>query len=435
MAALNGGVLAGSAFLSPFALLAIVAGTSLLFLTVFSELGFVITTTLISHINDDLGISFELIRTAKWITVAFALVVTAWQFALREQWTKTRVGMIEKYFAVFILWGIVCLFFADRPLASLVEFGRLIGLYIIYLITKVTVRKKSHVIIVLALFTLIAFSSSLYSIASLMNGRYFRVRGFMNNPGAYAQFLTFVLPFVVAGAVLTRYKLLRYSLVVVTVIGILAVFLAWSRGSIIAAAIQITVILIAERRYRALCIAGAVAVALTAALFMVPTVNDIFYKVGRLQAGTTHRTTLWKSGIEAISDSPVFGKGFEIQVADVLHRVYWNDLSSALLYKDVSGRFHAHNHYIQATIATGVPGLVIFLAFLYYLIRNGIRDFVEERGRRRQIFFSAMLSVHVSFIFLSFFTTAPLFGSGTYANYFWISLGMVHAIKANSIEF
>ena len=197
--------------------------------------------------------------------------------------------------------------------------------------------------------------------------------------------------------------------------------------------IQLVVFLIAERKFRALVATGAIALGLVVALFAASPLYDMFYKVGRLQAGTTHRTLLWETGIASIAESPVLGQGFEVKVADVTDRVFWTPVGCVPL-SGLSGRYNAHNHFIQAAVATGIPGLLIFVGFLYYLIRHHIRDCRREDGKRRRILFSAMLSVSAGIVFVSFFSIATMFGSGSYANYFWVALGMLDAMKDYTIE-
>ncbi len=434
LAALNGGVLASSIFLGPIGSLALIGGIGFLCYVIVGELGFVAATVLISHVNDDLGLTFDTIRAIKWVVISLSLIVTIWQLSVRDERLGLRAGFIEKYFAIFILWGLVCLFFADSPRASVIEFVRSLALYFVYLITKATVRNRKHVIIILGLFALVAFSSSLYSVVSLLQGKYFRLRGFMDGANAYGELMAILLPFIVAAAVLAEKKLLRYVLVFVASLGTVALLASWSRAAIGAALIQLVVFLIAERKFRALVATGAIALGLVVALFAASPLYDMFYKVGRLQAGTTHRTLLWETGIASIAESPVLGQGFEVKVADVTDRVFWNDLSAAYLFRDSSGRYNAHNHFIQAAVATGIPGLLIFVGFLYYLIRHHIRDCRREDGKRRRILFSAMLSVSAGIVFVSFFSIATMFGSGSYANYFWVALGMLDAMKDYTIE-
>lgn len=433
LAVINSLVLGATVFLGPLGATVTFLGTVGLLFILYSEMSFVVLITSISHFSDDMGYDFDIMRAVKWLLLGAALLVTLWQFALRERWPSLKVGLMEKYMAVFLVWGLVCLCFADSPMASIAEFGRMIAMYVVYLVTKATIHDRRRVYVLLGLLTLIVYSSSLYSLYALSQGHYFRVRGFTNNPGAYAQILSFIIPFVVVAALITRQKLLRYFLVTVTITGVLAMFLAWSRASIIGAVIQVAVFLVAERKYRMLAACGALAAMLFITVMTVPALYDLFYKVGRLQAGSTHRTTLWKVGLQAVAASPVVGHGLEMKVGDVLQRVYWNDLSAAHLFKDASGRYNPHNQYLQSAVASGIPGLVIFIAFMYYLIRNGIRDFVRARGTPRRHFHTAMLSVSISLVFISFFANAPMFASGSMANYFWITLGMVEAVKDHDI--
>ena len=229
LAALNGGVLASSIFLGPIGSLALIGGIGFLCYVIVGELGFVAATVLISHVNDDLGLTFDTIRAIKWVVISLSLIVTIWQLSVRDERLGLRAGFIEKYFAIFILWGLVCLFFADSPRASVIEFVRSLALYFVYLITKATVRNRKHVIIILGLFALVAFSSSLYSVVSLLQGKYFRLRGFMDGANAYGELMAILLPFIVAAAVLAEKKLLRYVLVFVASLGTVALLASWSR--------------------------------------------------------------------------------------------------------------------------------------------------------------------------------------------------------------
>lgn len=434
IAGINTGVLASSVALGPLGSMVVLLGLVLAAFTLFSEIGFVVLITAISHVNDDFGYGFELIRALKWAAVGLALVVTTWQFSVRSDWGTIRIEFVEKYFAIFFLWGCVCVLFSDSMMMSLKEFVRLLSYYLIYFITKATVRNKKHLYIMLSLFTVVVFASTTYSLGDLLQSGYFRVRGFMNNSGAYAQVLGYMIPFVVAAAVMARRRMLRYFLVFVSSTGVLALFLAWSRASIIAAVVQYIVFLVIEKKKRLLAWSGAVALVAMVVVMTSPAFWDLFYTVGRLEAGSTHRFVLWEKGVNAFLESPIVGHGFRIPTYEVLDRVYWNNMVTATLFEDTSQAFNVHNEFLDAALTTGIPGLLIFIGFLYYLIRHGIRDCRREEGTRRRILFTAMLSINVSLVVVCLFANGPHLTVGSMANYFWITLGLVHAVKEHDIK-
>jgi O-antigen ligase len=131
---------------------------------------------------------------------------------------------------------------------------------------------------------------------------------------------------------------------------------------------------------------------------------------------------------------PLFGYGFAVPTGDVLGRIYWNDLASNHVFHDLSRIFNVHNQYINAALSTGLPGLALFIGFLYFLIRNGIRDLLKQGRKRRRMFFTAMLSINVSLVVVCSFANGPHLASGSMANYFWITLGLTHAIRDHNIE-
>jgi hypothetical protein len=47
---------------------------------------------------------------------------------------------------------------------------------------------------------------------------------------------------------------------------------------------------------------------------------------------------------------------------------------------------------------------------------------------------SAVIAMLVGNLFTSIFERGPNFGSGSYANYFWLTLGILTAIRTKDIE-
>lgn len=143
------------------------------------------------------------------------------------------------------------------------------------------------------------------------------------------------------------------------------------------------------------------------------------------------RTVLWLSGIKLGENNLLFGVGpgrfKEVYRQDSLPAVLESRagkrLSSAER-KDVSSQAHPHNDCIQAWAATGIPGLLLFLALVTAVAIAGVRNlrWAAVFGREKESIYQAGLllftgSVLVGIVDQSAFD--PVRG-----NLFWLSAGL-----------
>ncbi|MCL4499916.1 MAG: O-antigen ligase family protein [Chloroflexi bacterium] len=87
-------------------------------------------------------------------------------------------------------------------------------------------------------------------------------------------------------------------------------------------------------------------------------------------ASETMRVETWKSAVRAIEDRPLVGSGpdtFRI----VFPRYATRGYVSTARYDEVSD--NAHNYYIQLASTTGLPALLLFLAFVLVVLWKGAR--------------------------------------------------------------
>ncbi|MBI5874510.1 MAG: O-antigen ligase family protein [Deltaproteobacteria bacterium] len=83
------------------------------------------------------------------------------------------------------------------------------------------------------------------------------------------------------------------------------------------------------------------------------------------------RFKIWESTWEVIKENPVFGTGYF-----TFHNIYLKYKDSA--FRDVN-HFFTHNDYLQLWSEVGIIGLGIFLAFLFFYFRDGIRALFSDR--------------------------------------------------------
>ena len=71
------------------------------------------------------------------------------------------------------------------------------------------------------------------------------------------------------------------------------------------------------------------------------------------------RTELWAASVKYVLARPILGVGYFA--------------SRYLLMKEFPWAGHAHNSFLEVLITTGVVGLLILLAFVFYVIRKSIK--------------------------------------------------------------
>ena len=71
------------------------------------------------------------------------------------------------------------------------------------------------------------------------------------------------------------------------------------------------------------------------------------------------RTELWAASVKYVLARPILGAGYFA--------------SRYLLVKEFPWAGHAHNSFLEVLITTGLVGLLILLAFVFYVIKKGIK--------------------------------------------------------------
>ncbi len=423
----DGAIVSLAAFAHPVVAIVAALGLVLIPFVISSPIAFPLTTAMISHVSAVPGVEFDVLRIAKWGASGLVLVLTIWQFALSRWSRRIELGIVEKYFIAFVLWGAVCLLITGQPLSSIGAFARYGLLYFVYLFTKLAFRTRQQGLVILWVFVGIVFISALYSLSTLFAHGYFRVRGFLDNANGYGLLLGFLLPMVISLTLITKHLVVKYFLMATVALGGLCLVLTWSRASIGGVVVQLVVALLITGKRKALMYSLVAVSVFGLFVYLQPDLYRLFYNLARLQAGSTYRTMLWEKSFKAISESPIFGHGFALKVDDVVGRVQWNDLSQQFLFHDAGGTFNPHNQYIVSALSTGVPGLVLLVSFLILLIRRLGRLRRAAVDHQQRALLTSLYCTCWGMVFVGMFEASPLFGSGSYANYFWISLGLAES--------
>lgn len=135
----------------------------------------------------------------------------------------------------------------------------------------------------------------------------------------------------------------------------------------------------------------------------------IVEKDNMLHAGS-QRLFIWKRTMEYIFRSPLIGSG-----PDTFSRVFKMTSQESMEYFNSYNIYvdKAHNEFLQIAVTMGFPALIFYLAFLFSIVRNGLRKIMTEADNTMLIgIFSGVLSYIVqSFFNISVVSVAPLYWS------------------------
>ncbi|WP_082494266.1 O-antigen ligase [Methylobacterium sp. Leaf108] len=114
-------------------------------------------------------------------------------------------------------------------------------------------------------------------------------------------------------------------------------------------------------------VGGVVAInTLTLGSTTVPAIRDLVAAIG-IDPTFTNRSDIWRIGVDAVAQKPVFGHGFQLfwQTGDMVYRAgSGQDWAAAA--------FNGHNAYLDSAITTGIPGLILTLLFVIGVPLRGL---------------------------------------------------------------
>ncbi len=420
-------ILSGLAFAGPPAVAGATFVTLLVLSGLLSAIGLPLILVVVSHIGQIPGVSDLAVRVTKWLVVAGFVVPCGVHLLAKDHSKLLSIDRLEMRYLLFLLWAAVCSFFALAPVNSFTEVLRLAMMVPVYYVTRILCTSRRHLLLLALGFALAVTAASLASYYQLQTEGLIRVRGMFQNPNMLGVFLTFALPGVAVGLIVTRSRLLRLLLAGVLVIGFFSLILSWSRSCYFSLGIQVLVYAILEKHRRVLAACAAIAVVLVVVMFAVPELGRVGFDALRLKGGTTHRTILWEKGLAAFIENPVFGVGFDAPREEVAGRIMWNDFVEHMLYSDPKARFAPHNLYIYVLMSTGAVGMLLFAGLYRSAIvgQVGLRRSANDDKRRR--IHTVVLAMLCGTLGYAFFESHAFLGHGSWSVYFWILMGMANS--------
>ena len=318
------------------------------------------------------GYAYEL-RVALVVAVA---TILAWLFS-RER--KLPPATATNFLlAAFTVWITVSTFFAlvpDSAWAKWQDVIKILGMT--FLATCVVNTRKGIQQLVWVAALSIGFYGLKGGVFALLTGGEYRLWGppdsFIGDNNSLALALIMILPLLHFLALEVRSTWIRWSLVVLMGLTVLATLCTYSRGGFIALAVTLITFWL-RTKHRLL--SGAVAVGLVAAsLAFLP--ESWYQRMETIahydqDASANERLTVWVFALRLAADHPLVGGGFNV-VDDP--QIYFRYSPEA----DAVHNFHSI--YFQVLGENGYVGLTLFVALVIASILSAQRIIRKARGR------------------------------------------------------
>ncbi|WP_160675206.1 O-antigen ligase family protein [Clostridium sp. C8-1-8] len=139
------------------------------------------------------------------------------------------------------------------------------------------------------------------------------------------------------------------------------------------------------------------------------------------------RMYIWKRGITFIPEHPMFGSG-----PDTFGIVFLQKYSDELEYmQNITGGIvdKAHNEYLQLTVTSGIPALLIYLALVAFICLKLIKR-ISRAEETYQILYLGLLMAIIGYLVQAFFNISVV----SVAPVFWAMLGIGANIGDRSVS-
>ncbi len=338
-----------------------------------------------------------------WLPIALLIFITAAYFFItrKEKLHIRSVWKVDILLLVFLGWAILTYFTSVNRERTIYELVRLLALVSVFLLASYGLQGEKLKRTFLFCVLIIGVLEALYGLLSFVSGEQLlgfywlqditmgRLKGTFLNANHFAGYMEMatLAGFGLAAGVSVsapRERLAKRIIIImacsITLVGLV---LSLSRGSWISFLFGCALLVPLYSWKKRLPFARAalfiLLLLLIAGAYVAGSEMEILEKrvknMTRIyeegQSSQVSRMSIWKSSVDMIKDDPVMGKG-------------WGTYERAFpAYRKAdsiqTARF-AHNDYLQIASEAGIPGLLLFLAFLFMIFKKGIESLSKGGG-------------------------------------------------------
>lgn len=307
----------------------------------------------------------------------------------------------------FIVWEIVCLFFAANKIYGIAEIGLNVVCGVLIFIVPFILRKSSDVIL---FFRIVVISSMFVAIYGILQHygldpinwqikkSALSTLGRRNFAGEY---LVLVLPWALF-CFFTSEKKLRLLFGSIFVLLLFHLFLTFTRASWIGFVISMMTLIFLKLKFKI-----PKAVKLVSVLIFFIMVLNAYADVFQFEQGTVKsRIDIWKTCISLIKSRPLTGWGtgnFEIAYYEFAE----NNPGNVLV--PVNQRVSkAHNEFIEIAVENGIIGLLLFLFFIFTIYKMAWDTVANKKEQPVEKFISISAISSITGILVNSIASFPL---------------------------
>ncbi|MBQ7334021.1 MAG: O-antigen ligase family protein [Clostridia bacterium] len=205
-----------------------------------------------------------------------------------------------------------------------------------------------------------------------------RVVSTLENPNMLAEYLILLFP-IAAALLVTRGNASQkgFSLCACALCG-LCIILTWSRGAWLGLLFAgVIFLLVWNHRTMYLMLAGVAAIPFLP-LVLPSSIVSRFTSIGNLaDTSTSYRVNIWRGTVRMLRDYWGCGIGIGESAWDTVYPRY--SLAA------IETAPHSHNLYLQITVECGIVGLLVFLVFIFLLMRYNFTYYRRLEDMRQSI--------------------------------------------------
>ncbi len=371
----------------------------------------------------------------------------------RFYWQKTS---LEIPVLLFVLLGSLSLIWTVNIYNNVLALPLFLAGPILYFISSNYLKDSKMLEKLFFLIIIVGAVMSVYGVVQyfgidfkLLAGRIGRqkVGGLFGNVNYFAEYLILPLSLTIGLFIAKNKTYNRFLLFGVLLVMGMALFFTFTRGSYLAIAVAIPVMLLLyfksagddenKRFYKKIILGFLLLIIIVLALIYIPhPLNRDDTTLGKLRnrltietltsgSSTLRRIAIWKFTWMMIEDCPLAGSGLGTYVYNSLK--YQAEFFSIGNNRDIYPHgfaAQAHNEYLQFWSELGTIGLLLFLWIIFTYYRNILKVIRDMRGREKAV--TIGLAGGVTAVLVDAFFGFPLQLSGSYS-LFWLFIGITSA--------
>lgn len=231
---------------------------------------------------------------------------------------------------------------------------------------------------------------------SLFSDIKLRVVSLFENPNVLAAFTVMIFPFAIALLLLSKKRNEKNLMLLVCAAMLLCTVLTWSRGAWIAliGASLIFYVFYSRKTFRFF---GSLLIIIPILPIILPsTVLNRFISVTNLfDSSISYRMYTWLGTLEMIGDYWFSGIGFGNEAFQSIYPFY--------SYSGMETAAHSHSLFLQILVGTGVCGLIVFLAVIFFNFQKSFEYIKAPENRESRIYVSATVSAIIAALIMGLF--------------------------------